>query len=150
MYVKTHNPVLPHPEGMARSIPTFRDPQVNLYVKDVEVSARFYRDFIGFRETFRTPKDGAPFKVELRLDNLTLGVGTTSSVREVHGFNTGRGPPRAEVVLWTDDVDKALANLIERGVKPLSASHDFVGTVRGAWVLDPDGNPIQIVSKIKA
>ena len=73
MFVKTHNPVLPHPDGMAGFVPTFHDPQVNLYVKDVEVSARFYRDFIGFRETFRTPKGGAPIKVEVRLGNLTLG-----------------------------------------------------------------------------
>ncbi|MDG6991546.1 MAG: VOC family protein [Nitrososphaerota archaeon] len=135
---------------MARFAPTFRDPQVNLYVKDAEVSARFYRDFFGFRETFRTPKRGSPIKIELQLGNLILGVGTSNSVREVHGFSTGGGPPRAEVVLWTDDVDKAFASLTERGVTPLSAPHDFVGTVRGTWILDPDGNPVQIVSKIRA
>ena len=77
-----------------------------------------------------------------------MGVGTNDSVRDIHGFISGGGPPRAEVCLWTDDVDGAFASLTERGVKPLTAPHDFVGTVRGAWVLDPDGNPIQIVSKI--
>jgi lactoylglutathione lyase len=135
---------------MARFTPSFRDPQINLYVKGVGASAGFYRDFYGFRETFRTPKEGVPVKVELQLGNLILGFGTSYSVGKIHAFNTGGGPPRAEAVLWTDNVDKAFASLTRRGVKPLSAPHDFVGTVRGAWVLDPDGNAVQIVSKIKA
>ncbi|MDG6904060.1 MAG: hypothetical protein JRN72_04595 [Nitrososphaerota archaeon] len=50
---------------MARFTPSFRDPQINLYVKGVGASAGFYRDFFGFRETFRTPKEGVPVKVEL-------------------------------------------------------------------------------------
>ncbi len=57
---------------MAEHVPAFNDPQVNLYVKDAEVSAGIYRDF-GFKETFRTPKEGVPIKVGLRLGNLTLG-----------------------------------------------------------------------------
>ncbi len=84
------------------------------------------------------------------MGSLTLGVGTSDSVLKFHGFSTGGGPPRAEVVLWTDDVDKAFSSLIEKGVKPLSAPHDFAGIVRVAWVTDPDGNPVQIVSKTKA
>jgi catechol 2,3-dioxygenase-like lactoylglutathione lyase family enzyme len=31
----------------------FERPQVNFYVQDVEVSARFYRESFGFTETFR-------------------------------------------------------------------------------------------------
>jgi catechol 2,3-dioxygenase-like lactoylglutathione lyase family enzyme len=135
---------------LARDTQTFHDPQVNLYVNDAEISAKFYRDFFGFRETFRTPKTGTPIHIELQLGSMTLGVATTDSVGEIHGFKAGGGPPRAEVVLWTDDVDREYASLTERGVRPLSAPHDFVETVRGAWVVDPDGNPIQIVSKSKA
>jgi lactoylglutathione lyase len=45
----------------------FRDPQVNFYVNDIDVSLRFYRDLFGFEETFRTPEQGAPIHVELRL-----------------------------------------------------------------------------------
>ena len=128
---------------MAKHVPAFRDPQVNLYVKDAEVSAWFYRDFFGFRETFRTPREGTPFKVEHQLGNLTLGVGTSESVREVHGFSSGGGPPRAEVYLWTDDVDSAFASLTEKGVRPLRAPHDFVKTLRGVWVLIPTATPFR-------
>lgn len=76
------------------------------------------------------------------------GVTTRNSAGEIHGFVSGGGPARAEVALWTDDVDKALESLMWRGVGRLSAPHDF-GAVRGAWVTNPDGNPIRIVAKAK-
>ena len=73
----------------------FESPQVNFYVKDVEVSARFYRESFGFTETFRTPEDGQPVHVELRLGELTLGLAAIDSLREVHGITTDLGPPAA-------------------------------------------------------
>jgi catechol 2,3-dioxygenase-like lactoylglutathione lyase family enzyme len=42
----------------------FRAPQVNFYVEDIEASAGFYRDLLGFTETFRTPRQGAPVHIE--------------------------------------------------------------------------------------
>jgi catechol 2,3-dioxygenase-like lactoylglutathione lyase family enzyme len=125
----------------------FRNPQINFYVTDVDASASFYQQLLGFKETFRTPREGAPIHVELRLGELTLGLASIESVRRIHAFDVGPGSPRAEVVLWTDDVDKTFARLTAKGVVPLSAPHDFIGTLRGAWVADPDGNPVQIVAK---
>lgn len=126
----------------------FRSPQVNLYVRDVEESARFYRESFGFTEMFRTPGQGPPAHAELRLGPFTLGLATIDSLREVHGITTsGSGPPRAEVVVWTDDVDLACAELAARKVRTLSAPHDFAGSLRAAWVADPDGNPVQIVMR---
>lgn len=52
----------------------FTDPSVNLYVSDVETSARFYAGLFGFAETFRTPTSGPPIHVELRLGGLVLGL----------------------------------------------------------------------------
>jgi catechol 2,3-dioxygenase-like lactoylglutathione lyase family enzyme len=128
--------------------PTFRNPQVNLYVRDAKLSARFYRDLFGFEEMFRTPERGTPIHIELKLGSLTLGVGTIDSVSKIHGFRAGGGPPRAEVVLWTDDVDDAYARLTAEGARPLSAPHDFLaGRLRAAWVADPDGNPVQLVTR---
>ncbi len=80
----------------------FRDPQINLYVADVEASVRFYCELCGFAETFRTP---------------------------------------------TDDVDGAFALMTSRGARPLSEPHDFLAHLRSAWVADPDGNPIQLVTR---
>ncbi len=126
--------------------PVYRDPQVNLYVENVERSVRFYCDMFGFSESFRTPKEGAPIHVELQLGHLKLGLASIESVQHMHGFTAGAGPPRAEVVLWVNDVDEAFAALKMNGAKPLSVPHDFIGTVRAAWVSDPDGNPVQIVA----
>jgi len=125
----------------------FQSPQVNFYVRDVEVSADFYRDSFGFTETFRTPELGQPVHVELRLGEFTLGLAAVDSVREVHGITAGSGPPGAEVVVWTDDVDQAYTVLAGKNVRTLSAPHDFLGSLRAAWVADPDGSPVQIVMR---
>jgi catechol 2,3-dioxygenase-like lactoylglutathione lyase family enzyme len=125
----------------------FDSPQVNFYVQDVEVSGRFYRDCFGFTETFRTPEHGQPSHVELRLGEFTLGLARIDSVREVHGVRVGSGPPRAEVVVWTDDVDRAYTDLAARKVRTLSPPHDFLDSLRAAWVADPDGNPVQMVMR---
>jgi len=125
----------------------FRDPQVNLYVEDVDAATRFYRDLLGFRETFRTPEEGTPIHVELRLGQLTLGLAAIEAARNMHGLDVGGGPPRGEVVVWTDDVDEAYAALTAQGARSLSAPHDFLAALRAAWIADPDGNPVQIVQK---
>lgn len=126
----------------------FRDPQLNIYVSDIDVSLRFYGELLGFTETFRTPAHGAPVHVELRLGEFTLGLADIAEVARTHGVEVGpTGLPRAEVVLWTDDVDTAVAELEAQGVPVLSKPHDFVETLRAAWVADPDGNPVQLVMR---
>ena len=126
----------------------FRDPQINYYARDVETSVRFYVDLFGFEETFRTPPTGTPEHVELRLGGLILGLASTESARNTHGLMTGGGNPRAEVCLWTDDIDRAYAHLVAQGVPSLSPPHDFLnGRLRAAWLADPDGNPVEIVAQ---
>ena len=140
---QTRNPA----RGSTHGNLVFRDPQINLYVKSVETSVHFYRELFGFSEAFRTPKEGTPIHVELRLGYLTLGLASIESARHLHGIVSADGPPRSEVVLWVDNVDEAFSMLKEKGAKPLSEPHDFIGSVRGAWVADPDGNPVQIVMR---
>jgi lactoylglutathione lyase len=112
----------------------FRDPQINYYVGDVDASVRFYCELFGFEETFRTPPTGTPEHVELRLGGLILGLASTESAQQTHGLTTGGGNPRAEVCLWTDDVDQVYADLVARGVSALSSPHDFLdGRLRAAW-----------------
>ena len=126
----------------------FSTPQVNIYSEDVARLVDFYRAF-GFEETFRTPKEGEPIHVELVLDGFTVGVGAVESVVGDHGLEldlskSGRG---MEIVLWTDDTDAAFARLVAAGARPLSEPHDWLGTLRLAWVSDPDGNPIQLAER---
>jgi catechol 2,3-dioxygenase-like lactoylglutathione lyase family enzyme len=129
----------------------YRDPQVNFYVRDVETSVRFYVELFGFVETFRTPESGPPAHVELRLGGLILGLASIESAQGVHGLPVGGGPARAEVCLWTDDVDRSYADLLAKGAQSISVPHDFLeGRLRAAWVADPDGNPVEIVAERNA
>ncbi len=130
------------------SRPEFRNHLFNVYTHDIERSLRFYRELLGFRETFRVPKEGSPDHVEMELDPLNLAVSTLEALRRDHGLSGGGGPPRAEVVLWVDDVDRAFSWMSDQRIPSLSAPHDFAGVLRGAWVGDPDGNPVQIVARL--
>ncbi len=131
----------------ASAAPVFRNPQVNLYVEDVQRSVAFYRDLFGFQETFRTPETGRPDHAEVRLGSLVLGLASAESLRRVHGVVAGAGPPQADLVLWTEDVDQAYAFLQTKGVRPLSPPHDFSEALRAAWVADPDGHALRIVMR---
>lgn len=135
-------------EGGGTTYLVFRNATVNFYVKDVEASARFYRDLFGFTETFRTPERGTPLHMELRLGEFTLGLAAIDAARSMHGLPAGTGPARAELVVWTDDVDDTFAAITAKGVGVISAPHDFLdAALRAAWVADPDGNPVQIVAR---
>src|SRR4051812_7252587 len=123
----------------------FRDPQVNTYVRDVETTVRFYTELLGFTESFRTPETGPPVHVEVRLGGLILGFADIEATKEMHGLSVDSGPKRAEVVVWTDDVDSAFARLVAAGATPLSPPHNFIDRLRAAWVADPDGGPVQMV-----
>ena len=127
--------------------PVFTNHLVNLYTASIDLSLRFYRGILGFKETFRTPKQGPPDHVEMELGSLNLAVSTLEALKLHHGLSGGGGPPRGEVVLWVTDVDAALAWLNSRNVPTLCPSHNFAGTLRGAWVVDPDGNPVQLVAR---
>jgi catechol 2,3-dioxygenase-like lactoylglutathione lyase family enzyme len=124
-------------------------PQVNIYSQDVLRAVEFYRR-AGFRETFRTPREGTPIHVELELDGFKLGIASAASAATDHGLELhldapGRG---MEITLWTEDVDAAFADLVDAGARALSAPHDWLGgTLRVAWVADPDDNPVELVER---
>jgi catechol 2,3-dioxygenase-like lactoylglutathione lyase family enzyme len=127
----------------------FSTPQVNIYSQDLLRAVEFYRR-AGFRETFRTPREEAPIHVELELDGFKLGIASAASAAADHGLELdldqpGRG---VEIALWTDDVEAAFADLVDAGARALSVPHDWLGgTIRVAWVADPDDNPVELVER---
>jgi catechol 2,3-dioxygenase-like lactoylglutathione lyase family enzyme len=122
----------------------FRNPAINIYSHDVMRLVGFYEG-LGFRETFRTPKQGAPVHVEVGLDGFTIGIASVDAVIADHGLSPSLGGRPVEIVLWTDDADRDYARLTAEGAPSLSPPHDFLANLRAAWVADPDGNPIQLV-----
>lgn len=128
-------------------MPSFGTPQINLYSRDLTRAAGFYAR-LGFNETFRTPPTGAPSHIELKLDGFTLGIAAVDAARAHHGLRPGDAGRSIEIVLWTDDVDAAVRDLVAKGAPLLSPAHDFLdGKLRAAWLADPDGNPIQLVQR---
>jgi lactoylglutathione lyase len=128
----------------------FSSALVNLYTRDIEAALRFYRDLLGGEETFRTPTEGTPEHVELRLtdDGFTLGLGTVEAARRVHGVDPAPGSPAMALVLWTADVDRTVAALSAAGAPVLQPPHDTGNNNRNALLRDPDGNLVELVSKI--
>jgi catechol 2,3-dioxygenase-like lactoylglutathione lyase family enzyme len=122
----------------------FRSPQVILFSEDVERAAAFYAR-LGFEESFRVPTEGDPIHVDLVLDGTKLGIASVASTRDDHGLDPVARGQRAAVILWTDDVEAAYADVQAAGAKPLSPPHGWLGRLSIAWVEDPDGNPIQLV-----
>jgi catechol 2,3-dioxygenase-like lactoylglutathione lyase family enzyme len=127
----------------------FRELQVNANARDVETSVRFYVDRFGFVETLRTPSTEIPSHGEVHVGSLVPGLASIDAAKYTTGLATGGGIPRAEVCLWTDDVDAVHANLIAQDVPLLGAPHDFLGWLRAAWVANPDGTPVEIVAEIR-
>ncbi|HXH97978.1 MAG TPA: VOC family protein [Gaiellaceae bacterium] len=125
----------------------FSDGLVNLYTRDIQAAIHFYRDLLGLIETFRTPDEGTPEHVEFRAGSFTLGLGTVEAARRVHGIDATPGAAAAVVVLWTDDVDRAHADLERAGVAFEQAPHDTGNSNRNALARDPDGNLVELVSK---
>ena len=121
---------------------------VNLYTCDIEAGLRFYRDVLGFKETFRTPTRGTPEHVELTLNGFGLGLGTVEAAKRVHGVDASPGSPAMVLVVWTDDVDKAFGQLASAGTPIVQSPHNTGNDNRNALLRDPDGNLVEIVAKV--
>ena len=125
----------------------FRSPQVILFSDNLTRAVRFYAG-LGFSETFRVPTEGEPIHVDLSLDGYTIGIASVASSRDDHGLEPIPEGQRAAVILWTDDTQRAYAELTANGVRGLRPPHEWLGRLLIAWVIDPDGNPIQIVQDL--
>ncbi len=125
----------------------FREPQAVLFSTDVTRSAAFYAS-LGFEEVFRTPVTGEPIHVDLVLDGYRIGIASVDSTRDDHGLDPVATGQRTAVVLWTEDVRSAYAELVATGVPGLKEPQEWLGRLLIAWLADPDGNPVQIVQPL--
>ena len=129
-------------------VTVFVDGFVNLYTGDIEAALHFYADLLGFKESFRTPKEGAPEHVELRLNGFTIGLGTVEAARRVHDVEAIPGSPAMVLVVWTDNMDASYATLVAAGVPVIQEPHNTGNNNRNALFRDPDGNLVEVVAKV--
>jgi lactoylglutathione lyase len=119
----------------------------NLYTADVERAVAFYRDLLGGAQTFRYPRDGSARHVELRLGDVTIALSSRDAVQE-EGLPAPTAGHPMELVVWCESTDDTVAALRAAGTPVLvEPDSGHVSGHRRAYVADPDGNWIALVSK---
>ncbi|HVB45247.1 MAG TPA: VOC family protein [Streptosporangiaceae bacterium] len=119
----------------------------NLYSADVERAVAFYQDLLGGTQTFRLPEDGPAEHVELRLGDVTIALSSRDAVQR-EGLPAPTAGHPMELVVWCESADDTVAALHAAGTPVLVEPHGgHVSGLRRAYVADPDGNWIALVSK---
>ncbi|RKT83862.1 lactoylglutathione lyase [Saccharopolyspora antimicrobica] len=113
----------------------YRDAFPILSGPDLDRAMRFYRDLLGFQPEYRFPAEGDAQFVTLRSGDLKLGLAQDATA--------GLGEHFA-LWLYTDDVDRAVAELREAGTPVRREPQDMPWGERVATVADPDGNSVHI------
>jgi len=116
---------------------------VTLFCRDIAVAADFYGRLLGFRETYRFPREGTPMHVEFDAAGTTIAVSSDAGLAS-HGMPaSSRGHP-FELGFKTGHVDTTIAELRAAGVTILREPFDSEAGNRVAYFADPDGNWISI------
>lgn len=110
-----------------------------LMTADLRRLARFYARVFGAVEVDRTPLDGDPFFVRLRLGESELGVVADQRAASVFGS-------RMLLSIEVDDVDAMLDRVREAGGTTGQPPTDMAWGQRVAHVSDPDGNPVNLTT----
>jgi lactoylglutathione lyase len=118
-----------------------------IYTADLPRALAFYRDGLGFAETFRFPADGEAEFVSLALTDST-GLALAAAGDSLHGRPVTPGARGFELCIYTGDVDEAVNGLGRRGYQVLVEPVDQPWNERMAYVADPDGNPVMICAPL--
>ena len=106
-----------------------------IFVEDIETQLRFYRDIVGLRLLYRTPRF-------VRFDatqgtSLSLVAGGVASAQP-KDFRRGGVVPE----LIVDDLELAMERLLAAGVRHEPVVTTAWGSFSFCW--DPEGNPLQL------
>ncbi len=121
----------------------------SLYSADVPAAVRFYRDYLGGEETFVFPSQGQPRHVELRIGDSVLAITDWNEV-PLQGLPEPCAGHPMELVVWCESVDDQFIRLEDSGAEMVIAPYDHLAGMRRAYVADPDGNWVALVSALPA
>jgi len=79
----------------------FTDAMTNLFTPDINRAVAFYRDLVGFTQTFQYPAMGQPEHAEFRLGHFMLALSRVEAARTV-SLPEPRPGNLAELVIWCD------------------------------------------------
>ena len=129
---------------------SYRFDHVMLRVMDLNRSLAFYRDTLGMRVLRQVDYDAGQFtNVFLSFDSDTeSSLELTYNWQQAEAYDKGR--VFGHLALMVDDVHAAVAALEQAGVRiktpPKQMAH---GTRTIAFVLDPDGNLIELIEPLE-
>lgn len=116
---------------------------VVLYVRDIEVSRRFYREILGWKEILGAPMPGMAAFTSGRTHHELLLIEVGRDARPVpdgprlgmyhFGLKVGE----------TDDELRAVLQTLQRNKVPIMGTADHVVT-HSLYIVDPDGNEIEL------
>lgn len=110
-----------------------------LRISDYEKSKAFYVDGLGFKiEGEHRFAPHLPVFMTISRDGLSLYLSQ----------HNGDCQPGGLVFLYIEDVDAFYAEIIGRGIRTQSPPEDFEGRIRDFRVIDPDGNKLNICTRI--
>ena len=111
---------------------------IAVFVSDVEKARVFYRDLLGFDESFTLPaKDGS-------IDVVFMKINDRQGIELINRPNAGDGQ-LDHIAFYSDSADGMRGYLASRGVKvPANAEKDRTGN-KSFVVVDPDGHDVEII-----
>ena len=115
----------------------------HLYCADLDAALGFYRELLGFTETFRYPREGPIQHIELRLGSTTIALSSYDALVD-YGLPPATPGTPFELAVRADDVDRATEQLRVAGVPVLREPWDASNGQRVAYVTDPDGNRVHL------
>jgi glyoxylase I family protein len=112
---------------------------------DIERSARFYREVLGFREKMRLDYEGGGYLLMLELGGVSVGLfaGGKPSDLEARSGEVGY----VHLALSVDDVDAEYERIQAAGYE-FYVAPKTVQNLRIAFFRDPDGIPIELMQEL--
>lgn len=122
--------------------------EIILYVADQNKSREFYSAILNLK-----PHLDVPGMTEYLLsENLKLGLMPEDGIvkileKKTPHPNTGRGIPRCELYLFSENPESGFATSVKNGAMEISAIQDRDWGDRVGYVSDPDGHIIAFAGK---
>jgi catechol 2,3-dioxygenase-like lactoylglutathione lyase family enzyme len=122
---------------------------VELFVRDLETCAAFYRDALGL-DVQMSDAESFVFKIGDVYFFVMTTAGAADLISEGKVEVTLAGGPRGLLAVEVEDVDAAYETLKAKGVTFLRPPTDQPWGLRTAHFVDPEGNPWEIHHDVEA
>jgi catechol 2,3-dioxygenase-like lactoylglutathione lyase family enzyme len=115
-----------------------------IFVRDMAAMRRFYEDILGFSLI----RELSPRWIEYRVGDNTLALATPSLTAGDPPTPKGSASLQLAFRVSAPEVDQCAAELVRRGITPLSPPTDQVFGHRTLFFRDPDGNLLEVFTDI--